>query len=520
MEKKFFYFVFYFSFLFFHSTFSQPIIEWQKCLGGGDNDNGQCVIQTQDGGYIVAGSTFSMDGDVTGQHFYSLSDCWIIKLNSIGSIEWQKCLGGTGDDGASSIAKTSDGGYVIAGGTKSNNGDVSGNHGGYDYWIVKLSDNGSIQWQKCLGGTSDDYASSIQQTSDGGYVVTGKTLSNNGDVSGAHGMSDWWIVKLDAGGNLQWQKCLGGTGNDESYSIQHTTDGGYIAAGFSCSDNGDVSGQHGSAPYVDYWVVKLDILGNIEWQKCLGGTNVDVASSAKQTSDGGYIVAGYTQSNDGDVAGNHGMNDYWVVKLDPNGTIQWQKCFGGTSSEVAYCIEQTSDGGFLIAGDTGSNDGYVSGNHGQADYWIIKLDKYGEIEWQKCMGGRFVEWGFSIQQTDDRGYIIVGFSDSYDNSGDVSGHHGYTDCWVVKLAPYVGIWEDAAFCLPNPFSDLTTIRFNKNIVEGTLRFYNMLSQKVIEKDNINGNIIHVNAENLRSGVYIFEIAEDGKTIYIGKAMVY
>ncbi len=319
------------------------------------------------------------------------------------AIEWQKCLGGTFHDNAYSIQQTSDGGYVVASYTDSNNGDVAGNHGQYDYWVVKLDVTGNIQWQKCLGGTNADEASSIQQTSDGGYVVAGVASSNNGNVTGNHGNLDYWIVKLDANGNIQWQKCLGGTGEERARSVQQTSDSGYVVAGYSKSNNGDVTGNHGN---FDYWIVKLDVTGTIQWQKCLGGTADDMAYSIQQTSDGGYVVAGCSESINGDVTGNHGNFDSWVVKLDVTGTIQWQKCLGGTLSDYARSIQQTWDGGYVVAGIASSNDGDVTGNHGDEDYWVIKLDANGNIQWQKCFGGTGEDYAHSVRQSYDGGYVV------------------------------------------------------------------------------------------------------------------
>lgn len=230
-------------------------------------------------------------------------------------IEWQKCLGGSDRDCAESIIQTDDGGYIIAGEAMSNDGDVTGHHGESDYWVVKLDAKGNLEWQKCLGGTGDDMAYDVIQIDDGGCIVIGFTDSNDGDVSGNHGEEDVWIVKLDKSGNLEWQKCLGGTDNDRALSIIHTDDNEYIVAGYTSSNDGDVSGNHGA---VDSWVIKLDANGNLEWQKCLGGTDDDKASSIIRTDDSGYIIAGFTHSNDGDVAGNHGgmfSYDYWIVKL-------------------------------------------------------------------------------------------------------------------------------------------------------------------------------------------------------------
>ena len=347
-----------------------PAIEWQKCLGGTADDFANSIQQTSDGGFIVAGETRSNDGDVSGNH--GKSDAWVVKLNSLGDILWKKCLGGTGNDYARSIQQISDGGFILTGYTNSNNGDVSGNNGYYDAWVVKLNSSGDILWQKCLGGTYDDYARSIQQTSDTGFILAGYTFSNDGDVSGNHGFSDAWVVKLNSSGDIIWQKCFGGTNEDYAYSIQQTSDSGFIVAGYTFSNDGDVSGYHG---YFDYWVVKLNSSGDIEWQKCLGGTYYDYAYSIQQTSNGGFIVAGSTNSNNGDVSGYHGYFDYWVVKLNSSGDIEWQKCLGGTNNDYANSIQQTSDGGFIVAGFTVSNDGDVSGNHGASDAWVVKLNK-------------------------------------------------------------------------------------------------------------------------------------------------
>ncbi|HYK46052.1 MAG TPA: T9SS type A sorting domain-containing protein, partial [Parafilimonas sp.] len=229
---------------------------------------------------------------------------------------WQKSLGGSLSDEAFSIDQTTDGGYIVAGISESNDSDVSGNHGLDDYWLVKLKKNGVIQWQKSLGGSTYDDPTSIQQTSDSGYIVAGHTDSNDGDVSGNHGIGDYWIVKLDKYGGILWQKCLGGGGLDGANAIQQTADGGYVVAGYSGSNNNQVSGNNGG---FDYWVVKLKKNGFIQWQESLGGSALDVATSVQQTTDSGYIVAGYSTSRDSDVSGNKGSFDFWVVKLAKDG---------------------------------------------------------------------------------------------------------------------------------------------------------------------------------------------------------
>jgi hypothetical protein len=411
-------------------------------LGGVSPEISTNVQQTTDGGYIISGYSYSVaSGDITitdpnrrGINY------WIVKLDALGNIVLNRLLGGNSYDYATSIQQTADGGYIISGYTSSSaNGDVSGtNHGKNDCWIVKLNALGDIVWNKLLGGSNDDFARSIQQTTDGGYIISGiSTSSANGDVSGTnHGYSDYWIVKLDALGNIIWNKLLGGSGYDDAYNIQQTTDGGYIISGYSASSaNGDVSGtNHGG---YDYWIVKLDALGNIVWNKLLGGSNDDYARSIQQTTDGGYIISGYSDSSaNGDVSGtNHGDYDYWIVKLNAIGNIVWNKLLGGSNDDYATFIQQTTDGGYIISGYSGSSaNGDVSGtNHGSYDYWIVKLNAIGNIVWNNLLGGNNADYATSIQQTTDGGYIISGTSGSSAN-GDVSGtNHVSGDYWIVKL---------------------------------------------------------------------------------------
>jgi hypothetical protein len=358
-------------------------IQWQKCLGGASGPSkSYCIKQVTDGGFIVVGTTKSNDGDASGNH--GSYDIWVIKLDIFGNIEWQKCLGGTGYEIGTSIQQTTDGGYIVAGQTTSNDGDVL--NGGYysngDIWILKLNNVGNIEWQKCYGGYGAEtpgFSISVIQTIDGGFVFIGSTDSNNnGDVSGNHFVRDIWVVKINNTGSIQWQKCLGGMDNDEGYSIQQSNDGGYIVVGSVRSNDGDVSGNYG---WADIWIVKLNNLGNIQWQKCYGGSSYENVKSIQKTNDGGYIVVGHTRSNDGDVSGHHGgYYDIWIFKINYIGNIEWQKCLGGSSDEIGVSILQTSDEGYILSGITYSNDGDVSGNHGSYDIWVVKLSSTTSIE--------------------------------------------------------------------------------------------------------------------------------------------
>ncbi|HEY2722909.1 MAG TPA: hypothetical protein VGI82_14345, partial [Chitinophagaceae bacterium] len=239
-----------------------------------------------------------------------------------------------------------------------------------------------IEWQKCYGGHSGDYATAVQLTSDHGYIMTGYTYgADGGDVMGYHGnqdIGDIWVVKTDINGNIQWQKCLGGTYFEIGALIYETIDGGYIVAGTSSSTDCSIAGNHGGA---DFWVVKLTSEGEISWQKMYGGSQNDYAYALDPTSDGGYIVAGFTESNDGDVITNHGERDFWIIKIDATGNLKWQKSLGGSGDDEIYSVKSTPDGGCIAAGFTESTDGDVTGFHGQRDYWVVKVDGSGNLQW-------------------------------------------------------------------------------------------------------------------------------------------
>lgn len=348
-------------------------IQWQRTLGGYTHEPVYTFDYTIDNGFIIAIKTNSINsGDIIGNH--SSGDIWLIKLDSIGGTEWERYFEGSGGDYAHSILQTDEGGYILFGSTFSNDGDFSGLQGGNDYWVSKLDSIGEIEWEKCLGGTDSEYLiqGEIIQTANGDFLFCGATESNDGDVSGNHGQDDAWLVKLNAQGDIIWQRCYGGSLTDNAHSVSETSDNGYVFTGYTFSNDFDVSGNHSNA---DIWVVKTDINGTIEWQKCLGGSNFEQPYCIKETQDLGFLVVGQSRSNDGDVLGNHQGGDYdgWLIKLDNQGEIDWQKCIGGSSSENIHSVIEGEDGSLLLAGSAISNDGDVSGNHGSADVWLVKL---------------------------------------------------------------------------------------------------------------------------------------------------
>ncbi len=370
---------------------------WATTYGGANHERAYSIRQTIDEGYMVAGYTESFSTvEIHGQRD---RDIWVLKLRSNGTIEWQKTYGGDNADEAHSIHQTSDGGYIVAGWTLSfDNEDF--------LWVLKLRADGTVQWQKVYGGGGGEWAEFVQQTIDGGYIVAGKTSS-----FGA-GSWDFWTLKLEPDGTVEWERTYGGEGWDEAHSIQQTSDGGYIVAGNTTSF---VPGGEESP---DIWVLKLRADGTVEWQKSYGGDNFDSAEAVQQTGDGGYVVAGYT--------GSFGDKNYdlWILKLRPDGAIEWQKTYGGKGFDGAYSIQQTNDGGYIVAGDTIS---FIPGGEASPDIWVLKLRPDGTVEWQKSYGGSNEEDAHSICKTKEGEYIVAGCTFSFGA--------GNGDFWVLKLRP-------------------------------------------------------------------------------------
>lgn len=358
--------------------------QFQLAIGGTGNDYAYSIKRTSDGGYAAAGATTSF-GAGSG-------DFYIVKLNAGGLLQWTRTIGGTGNDEAKFIVQTSDGGYAVAGFTQSFGA------GNSDFYIVKLDAGGNLQWSRTIGGPGEDVALAIVQTTDGGYVTAGYTYS-----FGA-GDRDYYIVKLDSSGNLQWNRTVGGTNYEYGETIIQTSDGGYAVAGFTYSF-GAGSG--------DFFIVKLDANGNLRWNRTIGGTDADYCLSIIQTSDGSYAAAGQVNSF------GAGSNDFYIVKLDSGGALQWTRSVGGTDLDYGESIIQTTDGGYAIGGLTYS---FGAGNQ---DVYIVKLGAGGNLEWSRTVGGTNADYIESIVQASDGGYVGAGHTYSF-GAGDF-------DMYIVKL---------------------------------------------------------------------------------------
>jgi hypothetical protein len=360
--------------------------KWMKIFGGKADEYGSCVQQTSDGGFIVFG--------ITESYGAGREDFWLIKTDSNGNKIWDKTYGGEEADWASFGCQTNDGGYIVVGRTYSF--DVSKS----DIWLIKIDDVGNIIWNKTFGGTGFETPFEVLQTNDGGYVVFGYT-----DSFGA-GNRDMWLIKTDSDGNIEWDKKYGGIQDDQGHSIKQTIDGGYILAG------GTFTSQ--TTNKFDIWLIKVDTDGEIVWDKTYGGSQHETAWSVQQTTDSGYIVCGEI-----DVGG---LDEYniWLLKTDSNGELLWEKVFGGFNYDRGWSVQQTSDGGYVITGDTFAGP--------RVDGLLIKTDSNGKEEWRKTYGGYNTDITIHVQQTSDGGYILTGYCQPR--------RFQLRDLWLIKTDEY------------------------------------------------------------------------------------
>ncbi len=486
--------------------FSQtPNIEWQKCFGGSQVEAPEKIIQTYEGGYIMTGFTTSFDGDVSNNN--GGSDIWVIKLDNQGNIEWQKTVGGLSHESSSDIIQTSDGGYVIVGNSQSSDSGFVDNEGGQDFFIVKLNSNGNQEWAQSFGGSETDIANSVVELNDGTYVLTGSTMSNDGDITDTTFSSistKIWVLKLSHNGSLIWDKTISLSANDNAYSIINDGSDLLITGQSHSISNGTIPVNK-----PNLLAIKIDSDGNVLWIKTYGGSQSDIAFSSTKTIDGGYVLAGYSYSSDGIVSENYGLNDFWVVKLDNQGNLIWERNYGGDDLESANQIIQTPDLGFIITGYTKSTTYDVMSNNISftSNAWILKIDSIGTIEWESAIGGIESESGESIALSSDGGYIVTSTVNSDDQ--DVTCYNG-ENIWVVKLeGNQITSNEKNAnktfSFYPNPTRDI--LNFIEKINSYTITDVN---NKVIESNqSYNKNIIDMTY--LYPGVYFVEVTTSNTT---------
>lgn len=363
------------------NVFNKNENSWIRTYGRLNFDAGSSVELTIDGGYIVVGETCK------GFMKYKNSDVWLVKTDEKGDVIWEQTFGGREDDSGSFVTQTIDGGYILVGKT------CSFSNGRTDVWLIRTDENGQKIWDKTFGYGVFDSGSMVKQTSDGGFIIVGNVNTSGG------GRGDVWIIRVDSDGNKLWDKSFGGRGHNYGDSIQLTTDGGYLILGTSWIRDETNS--------YDIWLIKTDCNGEMLWDKKYHGTDSDHGWSLQQTSDGGFIIVGMTDSG-------AGADDVWLFKTDSSGEIVWDKVFGGIGQNRGYSVKQTNDGGYILCGDTDKNS--------CMEALLIKTDSDGNKIWSKTYGGLGNDIFVSVQQTSDGGYILTGYETTLGN----------TDLWLVK----------------------------------------------------------------------------------------
>jgi len=398
---------------------SSVTINWQNSFGGKDFDDISSIIKTSDGGYMAVGSSLSSDWDY-----------WVLKFDADFNLLWERKFGGTNADFGKCIVETESNNYVIAGYSNSTDGNITLNKGGYDIWIIKISSEGVLVWQKNYGGTGSETITeeSILTTNLGGYVFSATTTSDDYDVIGQKGGADIWLVNINDTSEIVWAKTYGGADDDFSNRIKYTPDGSYMLSNIVQSVGGDILYNYDKK---DIWLARINSSGDIMWQKTIGGTGTESQCDITMTSDGGIIVMTQTSSKDGEVQKNYGNKDIWFSKIDATGNIVWNTIFGGSLDENSGEIIQLSDGGYLASISSNSIDYFLGFNYGKKDICLIKLSETGTIEWTKIFGGTDDEYSNSLLELSSNSILVTANSKSEDF--DITKHIGGFDFWLFTV---------------------------------------------------------------------------------------
>lgn len=535
MNTRIYYIIFTFVILIIQNVNSQNT--WVKTYGGDNHDIGQSIISTNDGNYIFVGKTNSDDQDFQGMKKGGEDIC-VVKIDTYGNIVWKKLFGGWLNEHGICIVETPDTNLLVIGNTTSNDGDFGGmNNGRSDIFIMKLNMYGNVIWKKIVGGSEDDKVRHLTSTKDGGFIITGFTKSNDGDfkglirdsVSNRHG--DMYLVKFDSEGNVKWKKSYGGTQYDEGVSILELDDNGFIITGNSSSSNIDVDVMNSRKGNIDIVLFKIDSIGNIQWNISFGGGLDEGVYSMIKTINNEIVLTGVTNSNDQDFRSmNKGGEDLFIIKFDTTGKLLWKKTFGGTDHDRYSKGTSDINGNITITGTTRSNDGEFKGldkEQSWLDMYVLSVDKMGELRWIKMYGNGYLGGGYCFDQGNDiihienEGYIIIGETNSNEgtfNGLNKSGKRGGTlDIFVMKLdsngnlnnTTSIKEFSEPTTTLsvhPNPFHNSTTISYKVESPSNVrIELLNTLGQtiEVLREDytDIGTYQLPLNVSTLSSGMY-------------------
>jgi hypothetical protein len=431
-----------------------PDIEWQRCLGGTSLDREGGVLELPNGELLLTVNPTAGGGNVPGP-VQGGGDVWLMRLSQSGAVLQQRLIGGPGVDNALDLVR-SGGDVFLIGSTNANGGDVGGHQGESDVWLVKLDTDLNILWQRCYGGSGNDGARAAA-LSDGGLFLCGSSNSSDGDLTENRGGYDAWTMRIDTSGNILWSTTYGGSNDDSFSSGLLDSEGLLLCSGSSSSSDGDLNGNLGAA---DVWITRIDpFSGELLEQGRFGGSGYETAWRMTTLSNGKYLVSGVTDSMDGDLTGyNGGVADAALFCLNGDLTLEWATCYGGSQYDEFYWTIPGQNGTAICAGMTMSNNGDVSGNNGNSDYWLAGIGADGQVLWQHCYGGFGNDRCYGLFRLQEQGFLAVGTTNS--TNGDVSGFNGgFSDAWVVRLSEEtVGVWEQRSerrlFHYPNPCTDL------------------------------------------------------------------
>lgn len=462
-----------------------------KKIGGDYVEEAYDAIRDSDGNLVIVGISNTGIEDLMWISY----DFYIVKLNPEGEIIWEKKYGGTGMDVAYSIVEAADGGYLVAGISDSNDNDFMENYGVGDGRIIKLDTNGNLEWSKNYGGTGQDEIKSILSNGDGTFTLAGSTGSSDYDLTENQGGWDFWVFKIDSSGGVIWSQSFGGSQYDFGQDVISTQEGGLLVGGYTDSNDFDVLGNFGQT---DYWVLKLDALGNLEWSKTYGGSHIDQLYGLTQTDSGDFGLVGHTDSSDFLVSNNYGEVDVWLLKIDAAGNILWARNYGSSSSEEAYAISSHNNQFFItgMSGDIIDHD--LTEVFGLVDLWMFKVDSSGELIWQKSMGYHWADYGKSIQMDTNGNWVVAGHFE-YDNLTNQFEDINM-DFWIINFADAelstIDQTKSLVSIYPNPTQNLLFFSEELNQIE----IYNPLGQKV--KTSQKGT--HINLSKFPKGTYFLK----------------
>lgn len=509
--------------LLFYSTqllAQKPNFIWNRNLGGSGSDIAGQTIQCSDGGFVTVGTSNSNDGDRL--QFKGNYDIWVVKTDNVGQIVWEYSYGGPGLDEGFGITESPDNGYVVIGRIYDKGGDITKNYAKGDIWIFKISSSGGLEWNQTIGGSNIEIPSNVISTQDGGFLVSGYSASSDGLITDSKGQGDGLLIKLSSDGGISWIKTVGGAGGDRICCVVENSGSGYYAVGYTSSNdltgiNKNISGLS------DIWVLKLNPIGDIDWQKVYGGSNADAGYNLIRNSKGNLVVCGTTYSNDYDFTQNLGKQDYCVLSINSNGNLIWAKNYGGSKDDVAEELLEINNG-YIVIGTTQSYEPDIVNHHtglnGNSDIWLISIDTSGKLLNNLAIGGDGDESIASIILLPDSSYVIAGSSDFV--SGDIIQNNGSRDYWIFKGAKYLNI-EQSDFVQSNNItvypSPAYSKVFLKNIpMNATIRLTNTDGRIMYNKTDFRFNYIDVS--NYPTGIYIIMVIdENNKTLYRNKIVI-